>query len=111
MAAKINAFLITFLVNIAVGIAIFFGMLLAMNGYSETDAQWGIIAYVLLAIIVTLSMSAGAALLVHLLRKRQFGGVASVLIAAPIFSIAGSALKLVCSIIGVGIAEFARLNY
>ena len=41
MAPKIIAFLITLTLNIAIGIAVFFFMLLAMNGFSESDANYG----------------------------------------------------------------------
>jgi hypothetical protein len=34
-----------------------------------------------------------------------------VLISVPIFSVAGAGLKIVCSIIGVAIAEYVRVNY
>jgi hypothetical protein len=111
MAAKILAFLITMLANIAAGVAFFFGMLLAMNGYSESDANYGIIAYIALAIVVTILMSAGAVILVNVLTKRKFSGLVSALIAVPLFSIFGVVLKVVCSIIGIGIAEFVRVNY
>ena len=111
MAAKITAFLITMLFNAAAGIAVFFGMLLAMNGFSESDAQYGIIAYIAAAIIVTIMMSSAAAFLVHFLLKRQFSGAVSAIIAIPVFSILGVGLKVGCSVIGVIIAEFVRVNY
>nr|MBA3352879.1 hypothetical protein [Blastocatellia bacterium] len=57
MAIKITAFLLTLLINIAVGVAVFLFMLLAMNGYSESDATYGLGAYIVLAVIVTLLMS------------------------------------------------------
>ena len=111
MAAKILAFLMTMLANIAAGVAVFFGMLLAMNGYSESDTDYGIIAYIVFAIVVTLLMSAGSVLLVKVLTKRKFSSLASVLIAVLLFSVFGVVLKMVCSIIGIGIAEFVRVNY
>jgi hypothetical protein len=40
MASRIIAFLITLLAKIIAGIAIVFVMLIAMNGYSESDASW-----------------------------------------------------------------------
>lgn len=111
MVAKIIAFLVTLIANAAAGVAVFFGMLFAMNGYNGYDAEYGIYGYIALAIIVSLSMSSGAVILVHILLKREFSGLASALIAIPVFSVVGAGLKVVCSIIGIVIAEVVRVNF
>ena len=111
MAPKIIAFIVTLLLNVAAGVAIFFFMLLAMNGFHENDAAWGLGAYIILGILVTLLMSAGAAMLVHVLLKRNFGKAVSALIAVPVFSVVGIGLKIVLSIIGVLVAEYVRVNH
>ncbi len=111
MAILITAFFTTLVINIAAGVAIFFFMLLAMNGFSESDANYGLGAYIGLAVIVTLLMSSGAALLVHVLIKRKFRPTVAALIAVPIFSVIGVGLKLVCIIIGIFIADYVRVNY
>lgn len=111
MTAKIAAAVITLVVNIAAGVAVFFALLLALNGYSESDATPGIVAYVILALLVTLSMTAMAVLLVGLLLKKGLGAALSAVIAVAACSIAGVVLKLICSIIGVAAAEFVRVNY
>jgi chromate transport protein ChrA len=111
MAPKIIAFLVTMLANIAAGVVLFFGLLVAMNGYNESDAMYGIISFIALAVLVTLLMSALAAGLTHILLKREFRGWASALIAAAVFSVTGIVLKFFCSIIGVGIAELVRMNF
>ena len=111
MAAKVTAFLITLLINFAAGVAIFFFLLLAMNGYSDSDATYGLGTYIGLALIVSLIMSTCATLLVHILMKRNFRGWTSGLISVPVFSIVGVALKIVCGGIGVAIAEYVRVNY
>lgn len=69
MAVKIAAFLITMLANIAAGAVILFLMLIVMNGFSGSDAEWGLGAYIILAIIVSILMSFGAVSLVRLLKK------------------------------------------
>ena len=111
MPAKIVTALITLLINVAIGVVVFFFMLLAMNGYSESDATYGFGAYIVLALIVSLIMSLSAGFLTHVLMKRNFRGWTSALIAVPVFSIVGAVLKIVCSIIGVSVAEFVRVNY
>jgi hypothetical protein len=42
MPAKTLTALVTLLINIVIGVGIFFFMLLAMNGYSESDATYGL---------------------------------------------------------------------
>lgn len=111
MTSKITAFLITFLLNLIAGAVIFFMMLIAMNGYHESDAQWGLGAYIVLAFIGTIVMSTAAVLTVGWLIKRQYSAVKAALIAIPVFSIIGVILKIVFSLFGVGVAEFVRLNY
>ena len=111
MPAKILAAVVTLLINIAIGVTIFFFMLLAMNGYSESDATYGLGAYIVLAVIVSLVMSMCTALLVHVLMKREFRGWVAALISVPLFSVLGGGLKIVCSIVGVAIAEYVRVNY
>lgn len=111
MGIKIAAFMITLLVNFAAGVAIFFFLLLAMNGYSESDAQYGLSAYVTLGILVTFLMSSGAALLVHILLKRNFSKAVAALIAVLVFCVAGIALKIISSMIGILIADYVRVNY
>ena len=111
MGSKIAAFLITLIINIVIGVAVFIFMMLAMNGYNESDASYGFVTYIVLAVLVSLLMGTGAAAAVHLLMSRKFRGSIAVLIAVPLFSVLGAGLKFVCSIIGVAMAEFVRTNY
>ena len=111
MAPKILAFLITLFVNIAIGVAVFFFMLLAMNGFSESDANYGFITYKVLAVLVSFLMAALASTAVHVLVKRGFSAVVASLIGIGSFTVIGLVLKVVCSIIGVLIADFVRTNY
>lgn len=111
MTAKIIAAIITCLINIAAGVVIFFMMLVAMNGFSGSDAEWGLGAYIILALIISLSMSLGAFLLSGLLLNKQFSSVTAALIAIAVFAIAGIVLKIVSSLIGIGVADYVRVNY
>lgn len=110
MVLKLTAFFVTLLINIVGGGVIFFFLLLAMNGYSESDATWGLGVYIVLAILVSIAMASGALLAVQQLVKREFHGAISVLIAVLVFSVAGAVLKIICSIIGVLIAEYVRTH-
>ena len=111
MAAKIAALIITLLINIAIGIVILFFMVVAMNGFTGSDAEKGLIAYIALAVVVTVLMGTGAYVATHLLLKRQINSALAVAIAVPIFVIVGAGLKFVCSIIGIAVAEYVRVNY
>ena len=111
MAPKIIAFLITLILNIAIGVAVFFFLLLAMNGYSESDANYGFITYIILAILVSLLMASLAAAAAHWLTKRGFRAVSALLIGIGSFTVIGIVLKVVCSIIAVLVADFVRTNY
>jgi hypothetical protein len=111
VATKLAAFLITLFINIAIGVVVFFFLLIAMNGYSESDATYGLGAYVGLALIVSLLMSSAAAFTSHILTKREFRPAIAAVTSIGVFSVVGAGLKVVCSIIGVAIAEFVRVNY
>ena len=111
MAAKVVTFLITLILNIAIGIAVFFFMLLAMNGFSESDANYGFITYIILAAVVSLIMASLAVVTAHLLSKRGFRALSSSVIGIGSFTVIGLVLKVVCSIIGVLVADFVRTNY
>jgi hypothetical protein len=111
VATKIAAFIITFLLNAGASVVILFAMLIAMNGYSENDAMWGLGVYVLLALVVAVLSSLGSVLLVQLLLKKQYSASISTLIAIPVFTIAGVGLEVVCSLIGIGVAEIVRVKF
>lgn len=111
MSAKLAAFFITVVANVMIGVVVFFFMLLAMNGFSESDANYGLGTFIVLAILVSVGMGTAALLTVHFLMNREFRGWVAALIAIPGFSIVGGGLKIVCSIVGVLIADFVRVNY
>ena len=111
MFPKIIACLLTLVANVVAGLCVFFVMLIAMNGYSENDATFGLVTYVVLALLVTILMSVSAVLLVRTLQKRKFSGLSAAIIAVLVFSATGAVLKVIFGLLGVGIAEFIRVNY
>lgn len=60
MASKIIALAITLIINIAVAVVVLFFMLIAMNGFGERDATWGLGAYCILALASSVLASFGA---------------------------------------------------
>ena len=111
MAPKLIAAIVTGVLNLTAGFFVFFFMLLAMNGFSESDANYGIVTYIVLTVGVTVLMAVSAALTVHFLVKKGWGAVGSVLLAIVIFSGVGAGLKGICSVIGVLVADFVRVNF
>lgn len=110
MAPKTIALVVTMFANLAAGAFVFFGILIAMNGYSESDASFGLVAYAGLAFLVSLLMGISAFLLTGRLMKHEFGPAAAVMIATLVFSVLGAVLKGICGLLGVGVAEFVRMN-
>lgn len=111
MIPKVTALTITIMINIAAAVAILLFMLIAMNGYSESDAMWGLGAFVLLALIVAVLMALGAFFLTGYLSNKQYNPVVTVIVSILAFSIIGSLLETVAGLIGVGVAEFVRVNF
>ena len=111
MAPKILAAVITFLLNVFAGVVVFFAMLMGMNGFSESDANYGIVTYMILAVAVSAAMALLAAVGVHLLMKRGFRPMTSAMISMVAFATLGGVLKVVCSVVGILIADFVRVNF
>lgn len=111
MQAKIVAAIVTCVLNLAIGVAVLAVLVISLNGFSARAGQAALIAYIVLAVVVTIVMSVAAFFLTGNLIKREFTGVVAALIAVPIFSIVGVVLKIVSVFIGILIAEFVRVNF
>ena len=111
MGAKITALVLTGLVNLVVGAVLLLFLLVAMNGYSESDATPGLLVYVVLALLTAGVMGVASLMLVGFLAKRKYSGLTGGLISITIFSILGTGLILLSSLVGVGVAEYVRVNY
>lgn len=111
MAVKLVSLFITFKLCIAFGVVVLATMLMAMNGYSESDSTWGIGTFILLAFAVSLLMALSSFFLAGKLIEKQYSSVAASIISILIFSIVGLVLEIVSSLIGVGVSEFVRVNY
>ncbi len=111
MAAKIIAALVTLILNNAVGVVVLATMIIAMNGFRESDATWGLGVFVVMAIVCAVVMALGAFFLAGFLTKKQYGSIATAIIPILVFSAVGAGLEVVSGLIGVGVAEFVRVNY
>ncbi len=112
MAPRLITFLIILLANLAIGAVWFFFLLMALNGFSSEDAQWGIIAFVAMAVIVSAFAALLGSGLAHLLITRwRMGPLAASLIAVPIFTILGGGITFFGIIIGAIVADTARSGF
>ncbi len=108
MAPKIIAAIVTMGVNLAAGIVIFFGILVAMNGFNTRQADWGLGAFIVFAIVIVTLITVGAVLLVHVLLGRKFSAIVSAMIAIPLFSIIGIVLVMIAGLTAIVIGEQVR---
>lgn len=111
MTPKIVAAIVTCVLNLAIGVAVFSILVISLNGYTAESGQAALITYIVLALVVSIAMSFGAFFFTGFLIKKEFSGVVAVLIAVPVFFIVGAVLKVVCVFIGIGIAEIVRVNF
>jgi|SRR5436190_15801758 len=105
MAAKVISALISFLILAAVGIVAGFFLLVALNGFGERDAMWGLGTYVLLVLVIAAGMSFAAVLIVGAFAKRQVGQVMSIVITGPICVVVGTILIFVSTIVAAGVTN------
>lgn len=110
MGAKIAVFILTTAVCLAAAVVLFFGMILTMNGYSESDAIWGMGVYAALAVLTAILAGGGAVVTRERLSER-FSSFLSLLIAVLVCSIAGIIIEIICSIVSILVAELVRANF
>lgn len=106
--AQAISFLATLAVNVAIGVAMFFGLIVILNGFSERDATWGIYAYIGLASAASLLIATLAAVACGMLVKRGTGAALSAMIAIGGFSVIGGIIKVILLFAGMIVAEIAR---
>ena len=111
MAQKIVAAIFTFVLCLAVGVVVLATMILAMNGYSESDASWGLGVFVVLALVVSVVMALAAFFLAGFLAKKQYGPITTAIIPILVFLVVGAGLEVVAGGVGVAVAELVRVNF
>lgn len=111
MTPKIIALLLTLVANVVISMLTLAVMIIALNGYSEHDATYGLIVWLVLALICTLLVCVAAFVLVRVLLKRHIAAVKAVLFAVASATIVGFVLNIICGFIGAGVAEFVRVNF
>jgi multisubunit Na+/H+ antiporter MnhB subunit len=106
---KIAAFLITGLINVSVGIVLFFFLLLGLNGFSGKQAEPGLILYivwVLIASVITAVLSLW--LTNYLTAKKGMNSILAGLIPVTGFVIIGAVSTFVALIAAVILVDALR---
>ena len=111
MIPKVIAFLLTLIGNAVIAVAVLFVLVIAMNGYGESDAMYGLGIYIALAIFTSITISGLSLLLLRFFRKRELSAMTAVPIAVIVLSVIGGILIAGWGIIGILVAEFARKNF
>jgi hypothetical protein len=100
---QILNFFITAVINIGIACVLGLFLLLALNGFSDSQANPGLILYVLwtlLTALITAALSVLAAK--YLIGKKSFRPLSAITISSPIFIIIGG----IASVIGMFAAIF-----
>jgi uncharacterized membrane protein len=106
MGAKITAFLITLVLMVIFAVIGFILLVLALNGYSESDSTYAFGAYGILAFLIVFAFACLAGGITHLLLGREFQPKGAAMLAMLISLVVGAVALFICIVIGVGIAEW-----
>lgn len=93
---KILAFIITALANIGIGVVFLFFLLIALNGYSERQANPGLILFVIWVLLFSLATAALSVLAANWMkRKKSLSLPAAALGSTLIFVLIGGGLNFI----------------
>lgn len=108
MAAKIITFLSILIINVAIGVGFVFLLALALNGFSERDANYGFGVFIVGASLVSILTAVGGIFLLQFLLKKDWNAVLAVLISIIGCVALGFVLKVVILFVGILAAALAR---
>jgi hypothetical protein len=111
VVVNVTATILTSVACLAAAVVILLAMLLAMNGYHESDATWGLGLFALLALMISAAMGAAASYAASFLIRKGWHPALAALFASIACFVAGVGLEILSSIAGVGVAEIVRLNF
>jgi uncharacterized membrane protein len=81
-------------------------LVLALNGYSESDSTYAFGVYGLFAFLLVFAFACLAGGITHLLLGREFQPKGAAMLAMLISLVIGAIALFICIVIGVGIAEW-----
>src|SRR5687767_12550686 len=110
MAAKIITFLLIGGVNLTVAVILLFFLMLGLNGFSERDANYAFLFFIVGAIVATAAEGILGVVLLNILTKRKFSSISASIIAVLIFSVLGAVINIALLFGGVIIADLVRTS-
>ncbi|MGI8884959.1 MAG: hypothetical protein ACR2IA_12030 [Pyrinomonadaceae bacterium] len=106
---KAIPFVITGLINIGIGVGLFFFLLLGLNGYSGSQAEPGLIIFIVWVLLVSLFAAVLSVIATgYLMTKQSINFWISSLISVLIFVIVGAAINIVGWFVSLFVTEALR---
>ena len=110
MTAKIITFLTIGGVNLAVSVFLLFFLMLGLNGFSERDANYAFLFFIIGAIVVAVLSGVLGIVLLKILINKSFRSVSASIISILIFSILGIIINIALWFGGLIIADIVRTS-
>ena len=106
---KATIFLVTILANIAIGAALFFMLIISLNGFTGKQAEPGLILFIVWAVLAA-SMTGDFALLTanFLIKRKSFNPWLAASLAIGIFIIIGIAIDFIGLVAAVVLTSALR---
>lgn len=111
MAPKLIAAILTALILLTSAAVIFMMMLIGMNGFSGSDASWGMGAYVAMTLIIVLISAFAAWFGTGYFVGREMNSILAVIIPVAILSLLAVVLEVAAAFAGVIIADIVRTKF
>jgi hypothetical protein len=106
---RIIVFIITAVIQLACAVAGLLILLLAMNGYSESQATPSLILFIVVGLGSAVGLGMGGAFMAkRLVEKRSLGGFAASTIVVVSSSVVGVLILIAASVAAVALAEVVR---
>ena len=110
MAAKIITFLAISGVNLAISVFLLFFLMLGLNGFSERDANYAFLFFIIGAFVVAVLSGILGIVLLNILINKNFRSVSASIITIFSFSIIGAVINIALSFGGLIIGEIVRTS-
>ena len=110
MTAKIITFLTIGGVNLAVSVFLLFFLMLGLNCFSESDATYAFLFFIIGAFVSAALSGILGIVLLNILINKNFRSVSASIIAVLIFSIIGAVINIALFFGGLIIAEIVRTS-
>jgi hypothetical protein len=105
---KVVIFLVTALGNIGIGIILFFFLLLSLNGYSEKQAEAGLILFIIWVLFFSAAAVCAVLSASFLTIKKSLNWIAASLVSILIFVVIGAILNFVGTVAAIVLTEALR---